>query len=148
MADATSPAANGALLRMDQRRLDEIFSAAPAGPIPHGPAEGLALIAPGTSLAAPIAQLVRVAVWQGKTFDAAGSRLVNRVTPIGIPAVPAHVYEAPSRFDGKPCIVLDYSKTSIIAWFVGDEIRAIGPGRYLGRAYVLGRYVFGFALQF
>lgn len=136
------------LLRMRPAQLDELFARLPPGPIPNGPAAGTALIATGTFLAAPIAQFVRAAAWQGKTFDAQRGSLVNRLTPLGLPAVRAAVYEAPSRHDGRACIVLDYSKTSLAARFVRDEIRALAPGYYLGKAYVFGVPILGFALQF
>lgn len=135
------------LLRMRPGELDDLFARLAPGPIPNGPAAGTALIATGTFLAEPIARFVRAA-WQGKTFDAQRGSLVNRVTPLGLPAVRAAVYEAPSRHDGRACIVLDYSKTSLAARFVRDEIRALAPGYYLGKAYVFGVPVLGFALQF
>jgi hypothetical protein len=40
---------------------------------------------------------------------------------------------APSLFDGKECIVLDYSKISLVANRIRDEIRLIAPNFYLGR---------------
>jgi hypothetical protein len=74
-------------------------------------------------------------VWQGKVFDAARGTMCNRVLPFGIETVVAKVYRAPSWLDGKECIVLDYSDTSIVARWIRDEIRLIAPDVYLGKAY-------------
>ena len=63
-------------------------------------------------------------------------------------AVTAQVYKAPSWRDGKECIVLDYSKTSIMCHYVRDEIREIKHPFYLGSAYWGTKRVLGFALKF
>ena len=102
------------LLRLSGRELDGLFRSSPAGAYPDGRAEGLFLLAPGTPGAPLLAGLLGLA-WRGKQFDAEAGTMVNRVLPIGIRAVKAHVREEPSRLDGKPCHVLDYSRTSVIA---------------------------------
>ena len=58
-----------------------------------------------------------------------------RILALGLNAIVAEVYKAPSWFDNKECIVLDYSKTSLVAEHIRDEIRQIGPGVYLGIVY-------------
>jgi hypothetical protein len=63
-------------------------------------------------------------------------------------AIVAQVYKTESWFDGKECIVLDYSKTSLLAEHVRDEIREIGPGLYLGLVYWKKDKTIHFALQF
>ena len=63
-------------------------------------------------------------------------------------AIVAQVYKSPSWFDGKECIVLDYSKTSLLAEHIRDEIRLIGPGFYLGLVYWEKKKTIHFALQF
>ena len=60
----------------------------------------------------------------------------------------AEVYKGPSWFDNKECIVLDYSKTSLVAERVRDEIRLIGPGMYLGLVYWGKSKTIHFSLQF
>ena len=87
-------------------------------------------------------------MWQGKTFDAAHGTLRNRILAFGLNAIVAEVYKSPSWFDNKECIVLDYSKTSLIAEHVRDEIRQIGPGIYLGIVYWDKDKTIHFALQF
>ena len=58
------------------------------------------------------------------------------------------LFRSASLFDNKECIVLDYSKTSIMAEHVRDEIRLIGPGVYLGLVYWNTTKAIRFALQF
>jgi hypothetical protein len=136
------------LLRLSQRELDQLFTGSPAGDIPDGKAVGTAIIAPGTGLTLGIAGVIRRFAWQGKVFDAAGRRLQNLVSPFGIRAVVANVYKAASLFDGKECIVLDYSRTSLVAHFIRDELRQIGPGLYLGKAFLRKRHLLDFVLRF
>jgi hypothetical protein len=136
------------LLTLTNEQLDELFSKADAGPIPNGPATGTAIIAPGTRFSHEIAQIVNVFAWQGKTFDAATGTLRNRILPFGLNAIVAKVYKAPSLFDQRECIVLDYSETSIVAHWIRDEIRMIGPQLYLGRVYWDDKPTIHFSLQF
>ena len=136
------------LLSMSSNELDNLFANSPAGDIPNGEAQGTAIIAPGTRYSAEIAAIINVFVWQGKTFDAAHGTLRNRILPFGLNAIVAEVYKAPSWFDNNECIVLDYSKTSLVAERVRDEIRAIGPGLYLGLVYWGKSKTIHFAIQF
>ena len=49
----------------------------------------------------------------------------------------------------KECIVLDYSETSLLlAHWIRDEIRAVGPGVYLGKVYWSKKRLIDFALEF
>jgi hypothetical protein len=137
------------LLRMTQQELDALFSASEAGPIPEGQADGTAIIAPGTTFSPEIAQFVTYFAWQGKVFDPASGTLKNRIGPFGLNAIIARVYKASSWLDGKECIVLDYSETSVVAHWIRDEIRLIQPpGLYLGKVYWDKARLIDFALQF
>ncbi len=137
------------LLRMSQEELDAVFTASDAGPVPAGEADGTAIIAPGTEWSPEIAQFVKYFAWQGKVFDPAKGQLKNRIGPFGLNAIIAKVYKAPSWLDGKECIVLDYSETSVVAHWIRDEIRLIAPpGLYLGKVYWDKARLFDFALQF
>ena len=136
------------LLSMSQKELDELYSSSPAGDIPNGEAHGTAIIATGTVFSQEIASIVNIFAWQGKTFDAAHGTLTNRISAFGVNAIVAQVYKAPSWFDNKECIVLDYSKTSIAAMHIRDEIRLIAPGLYLGLVYWDKTRTIHFALQF
>lgn len=136
------------LLNMSNDQLDQLFSGSAAGDIPDGPAKGTAIIAPGTQFTAEIAELVNVFFWKGKTFDAKRGVLRNRILPLGLNAIVATVYKAPSWFDNKECIVLDYSETSLVAQWIRDEIRLISPNFYLGRVYWEKKPLIHFSLQF
>jgi hypothetical protein len=129
--------------------LDALFANAPAGAIPVGKGRGQALIGTGTFAARPLLAMVRYSAWQGKEFDEQGRSLRNLITPFSVRAIKADVYIDASRFDGRPCIVLDYSKTSRVASWIRDEIREVAPGLYVGLVYVRSRRApIRFALQF
>jgi hypothetical protein len=136
------------LLKMSQADLDNLFRTSQAGPIPDGQAKGTAIIAPGTVFTREIADFIGYFAWQGKTFDGARGVLTNRILAFGINAIVAEVYKGNSWFDGAECIVLDYSKTSILAHWIRDEIRQIGPGFYLGICYWDKSKLLDFCLEF
>ena len=136
------------LLKMSQQDLDALFSAHDAGPLPDGEAKGTAIIAPGTAGSEKIAELINIFGWQGKVFDAKAGLLRNHILAIGLKAIIARVYKGPSLLDGKECIVLDYSDTSLVASHVRDEIRQIEPGLYLGKVYWDKARLIDFSLDF
>lgn len=136
------------LMAMSQAQLDELFRASPAGDIPDGPAQGTAIIAPGTKYTANIAEIISHFGWQGKVFNAQKGLLKNKILAFGIEAIVARVYKGPSWLDGKECIVLDYSDTSLLAHWVRDEIRLISPGFYLGKVYWAKERLIDFCLKF
>jgi hypothetical protein len=136
------------LLGMSQAQLDDLFRSNPAGDIPNGSANGTAIIAPSTRYSADIAEIINHFGWQGKVFDAANGTLKNRILAFGVEAIIAKVYKGPSWLDGKECIVLDYSQTSIVASRIRDEIRLISPGFYLGKVYWNKDRLIDFCLQF
>jgi hypothetical protein len=136
------------LLGMSQAQLDDLFKASPPGDIPDGPAQGTAIIAPGTSYSETVAEIINHFGWQGKVFDARKGTLKNRILAFGVEAIIARVYKGPSWLDGKECIVLDYSETSIVASRIRDEIRLIDPGFYLGKVYWGKDRLIDFCLRF
>ena len=109
--------------------------AAPPAIFPKGEATGTAIVAPGTTFSPTIAEFISTFAWQGKVFDAEKGVLRNKILPFGLNAIIAKVYKGESWLDGKECIVLDYSETSLLAHWIRDEIRLIGPGLYLGKVY-------------
>ena len=115
---------------------------------PHGPADGLLLMLPGTAASRPIARLIRATVWRGKNFAADGQRMRNRLVPFSLTAVSARLYRGRSRYDGEPCIVLDYSRTSWIVSPLRDEIREIEAGLWLGLIWLGPLRVGFFILRF
>jgi hypothetical protein len=136
------------LLAMTQSELDDLFTKSPAGPIPDGPAKGTAIIAPGTVFSDEIAEVINFFAWQGKTFDAKRGVLTNKVSILGFNAIIAEVYKGESWLDKKECIVLDYSKTSLVAHWIRDEIREIEPKFYLGKVYWGQKRLIDFCLEF
>jgi hypothetical protein len=136
------------LLKMSQTDLDALFEASPPGPIPDGEADGMAIIAPGTQYSPEIASFINHFAWQGKVFDAKAGQLKNRILPSGLNAIVAKIYVAASWLDGKDCVVLDYSETSLVAHWIRDEIRLISPGLYLGKVYWDRARLIDFSLQF
>lgn len=136
------------LMKMSQAELDDLFKASPAGDIPNGQAKGTAIIAPGTTFSPEIAEMVSLFSWQGKTFDGKRGVLTNRILAFGLNAIVAEVYKDNSWLDGKECIVLDYSKTSLVAHWIRDEIRLVAPNFYLGKVYWEKSRLIDFCLDF
>jgi hypothetical protein len=136
------------LIQMSQAQLDELFRSSPAGTIPQGEGKGTAIIAPGTELSEIAAKFIHLFAWQGKVFDPANGTLRNKILPVGLQAIIAKVYKDKSWFDGKECIVLDYSQTSLIAHWIRDEIREVAPGLYLGAVYWDKAKLINFSLLF
>lgn len=136
------------LLAMTQAQLDDLFRASPPGDIPDGQGKGTAIIAPGTQYSPAIAEVINLFAWEGKVFDAKKGFLRNRVLGVGFQAIVARVYKDASWLDGQPCIVLDYSDTSVVAHYIRDEIRLVSPGFYLGKVYWEKERLIDFCLQF
>jgi hypothetical protein len=136
------------LLDMSQDELEELFRRSPAGKIPDGEAEGTVLVVPGTSLSEPAAKLLHFVAWQGKVFDREKGELRNEIGPFGLKAIRAKVYKDASWLDGKEAIILDYSKTSLVAQWIRDEIREVAPRLYLGLVFWERAKILRFALKF
>jgi hypothetical protein len=121
--------------RASRRELDEVFRRSPAGPIPVGRTRGTALIFPGSPIDGLVQRIARALFWKGKVFDPRTKDLRNLVSPLAVPAIRAMVYQDDSWFSAGRAIVLDYSKTSLLARAIRDEIRLVGPGVYLGQVF-------------
>jgi hypothetical protein len=136
------------LLNMTSDQLDTLFKNSPAGNIPDGDAQGTALLGTGTKIDADIAEFINLFGWQGKVFDAKDGVLINKLLVFGFRAIIATVYKGTSWIDGRECIVLDYSKTSLLAHRIRDEIRNIGPRLYMGPVFWDKARLVHFSLQF
>lgn len=146
---ATGTLDSGKLLDMSQQELDDLFrSVDDPGPIPAGEADGTVIFPHGETVSETAAKVAHLIAWQGKVFDPDKGQLLNKVSPFGIHAVRADVYLGTSWLDDKSCIVLDYSKTSLVAHWVRDEIRLVAPGLYLGIVYWEKDRLLNFSLQF
>ena len=79
--------------------------------------------------------LVRLLPWEGKSFGRdAGT---NRLRGAG-ERFPFHVRPGTSALDGEPCLLLDYDRPEnpAVVRRLLDELREVGPGLYLGPAFV------------
>jgi hypothetical protein len=146
---STAPSVIGPvdLPRMSQDELDALFSRSAAGPTPSGIGDGIAIVAPGTPVAAALVPLIRLA-WQGKIFYPEQADLLNRVGPFGLLVARARVYRDASWMDGREAIVLDYSVGSLPFRAIRDEIREVAPDLYLGVVYWVGAKTINFSLRF
>ena len=124
------------LTSMSQAALDELFRDSSINDIPDGDATGTAIVGPGTGIERPTVYFARWLAWQGKVFDRPRATLLNKVGPFGTHLIRASVYIAPSWFDSKPAIILDYGDTSRVWADVRDEMREVSPGVYLGAMYL------------
>ena len=79
-------------------------------------------------------------------FDPRSKTLANKITAFDIHAIKAQVYKETSWFDGQEAIILDYSRKSVVAHRIRDEIREVGPGLYLGQVFLGRARVLNFAL--
>jgi len=135
-------------LKMSDEQLDNLFRDSPAGEIPDGEGDGTAIVRPGSAISPRIAKFVHLFNWKGKVFDRAKGQLVNMILPLGHHAIVAKVYKDKSWLDQKECIVLDYSKTSLVEKWIRDEIREVAPGIFLGVVYWGKNKLIHFALKF
>ena len=136
------------LIAATRPELAKLFSSGRVGEIPDGRGRGTVLLGTGGLAAKVAAGLSYALAWRGKVVSARTARLLNILTPLQIEAIEAMIYKQDSWYDGAPCIVLDYSKTSFAARWVRDEIREIAPGVFLGIVYWGRRHVLDFSLDF
>ncbi|MFD1210954.1 hypothetical protein ACFQ36_02720 [Arthrobacter sp. GCM10027362] len=136
------------LLHTPGPELDALFRRSPSGRIPVGDGAGTVIFAPNSPVATTAARLVRLLAWQGKVFGPGTGSLRNKMGPLGTEAVPARVYYGTSRLDAGPAIILDYSRSALVARRIRDEIREVAPGVFLGIAYWNRHKVLRFVLEF
>jgi len=127
--------------------LDTIFRAAPPGQLPAGVLRGTVLLFPGSRACRILAKAVYPVGWQGKVVSPGRDSLLNRITPLRLRRIKAEVAEGLSWVDDKPCVVIDYSRTSRVARMVRDETREIAPGLHLGVVWLRHRRVAWFTLR-
>lgn len=119
------------LKHLGPAQLDELFAAGSAEAIPAGSVHGRTLVMPGKRWPR-LNVCTSNLVWKGKVFADDGS-FVNQWA--GFRALGSCAVIAPSWYDGRPCLAIDYPPGTPIFGNVRDEIRAIAPGLYLGRLY-------------
>ncbi len=143
-----STANPGTLIPARRSELARLFGSGRVGGIPDGHGRGTVLLGAGGVTSRLAAGLCYALAWRGKMVNARQARLKNILTPLNIHAIEAVVYKQDSWYDGDPCIVLDYSKTSLVARQIRDEIREIAPGVFLGLVIWGHRHIVDFALDF
>ncbi|MDQ1625862.1 MAG: hypothetical protein QOJ49_1360, partial [Actinomycetota bacterium] len=94
-----------------------------------------------------LARLVYWIGWQGKVVSPEGTSLVNRITPLRLRLIKAVVGPGLSWVDDNRCVVLDYSKTSLVAKMVRDETREVAPDLNLGVVWLWRKRVAWFTLR-
>jgi len=146
--DAINTADPSTLIATTRPKLARLFSSGRVGAIPDGRGRGTVLLGTGGLAARVTAGLAYALAWRGKVVSSRTARLLNILTPLQIEAIEAVIYKQDSWYDGAPCIVLDYSKTSFAARMIRDEIREIAPGVFLGIVFWGRRHVLDFALDF
>ena len=80
----------------------------------------------------PASRFTKLFVWQGKYFDDCGI-MTNKMFHVRF--IKGEIQQGESWIDGRPSIVIDYSKTSLIFRPYRDELRDVSPGIYLGAMY-------------
>jgi hypothetical protein len=145
------------LIGMTRPQLDELFMSCQPGPLPEGNSQGEAIVHPGSFWTRIFRWLIYKFDWQGKVFKSYKcpqcgtlvlTTLENKIGLDGVHAIEAVVYYGDSWLDKKKCIVLDYSKTSLLAKKIRDEIRLVGPNLYLGNVWWGKTRLIDFALKF
>jgi hypothetical protein len=145
---AISTASPVTLIPAKRDELATLFSSGRVGSIPDGHGRGTVLIGTGGIISRLAAAGCYALAWRGKMVNARTERLKNILSPLNIQAIEAVIYKQDSWYDGDPCIVLDYSKTSLVARQIRDEIREIAPGVFLGLVFWGRHHILGFALDF
>jgi len=136
------------LIPATRGELATLFGSGRVGSIPNGHGRGTVLIGTGGITSRLAAAASYALAWRGKMVNARSGRLKNILTPLNIQAIEATVYKQDSWYDGDPCIVLDYSKTSLVARQIRDEIREIAPGVFLGLVFWGRHHILDFSLDF
>ena len=131
-----APVTEQVLMALTNQELDRLFRESQAGDIPDGDTRGSLLAWPGTWLVKPLAVLVYLIAWQGKVFNRKQAYLKNKILAVRVRLIKASLSMDNSWVDEQPCVLIDYSKTSIVAWMVRDEIRCVAPGLYLGVVFL------------
>jgi hypothetical protein len=136
-----------ALQATSNSELDTIFRISPPGRLPAQVLRGTVLLFPGSRACQVLAHVLYWVAWQGKVVAPTEASLLNRITPLRLRRIKAEVAEGRSWVDDKPCVVIDYSRTSVVARAVRDETREVAPGLHLGVVWLRHRRVAWFTLR-
>lgn len=115
---------------LGMEELDQLFCHADGTRFPVGFARGCILV---TAAKHPkLRTCVAGATWEGKCFEADGY-FVNQWR--GFRAIHSHAACGTSWCDGGPCVVLEYPPRTPLFANIHEEVREVGPGVFLVRAY-------------
>jgi hypothetical protein len=135
-SSAPCPLSLERLARMSWAELEALYRQTVPGPVPQGYYRGRAIYCADRPLSGTRSTLTRL-LWHGKHFSAGPEgtecTIINQWT--GFKAIRARVYPGESWLDGGPSVIMDYQGQSLVWADVRDEIRAVGPGLYLGAMY-------------
>lgn len=115
---------------LSQDELDRLFAHAETASFPVGFARGCILVT--TARHPKMRMRVAAAAWEGKCFAEDGS-FINQWR--GFQALHSQAVCGTSWCDGKPCVVLEYPPGTPLFANIHEEVREVGPGLYLVRAY-------------
>ena len=79
------------LAGMSSAQRDQVFRGSPAGEVPRGSGDGVALLPLGRIPTRIAAGLVGAVIWKGKVFDPRYDGLRNRLTPLNFKLIRAKV---------------------------------------------------------
>jgi hypothetical protein len=119
------------LQRLGERELECLYAQTEAAPPLVGYVRGRVLILAGGRFPHTRAKLFGL-VWKGKHFDEEGC-FINQWA--GFRALQSNATYGESWYDGRPCLVLEYPAGTPLFADLRDEVRQVGPGLYLIRAY-------------
>ena len=129
---------------LSRKSLDKLYAAGSYLEYPNGKYKGRPLFFISNLKLTPLNFLVNI-LWKGKEFNSTGRLLSNKILFLNL--FYGRYYLGKSKFDSTSTIILDYSKSSIVGFFVKDEIRKIGDNLFLGKAYVFGKFICYFLLK-
>jgi hypothetical protein len=109
----------------------QVFASGCGGSTPVGLGKGTVLLLVNTKHARMKARMNNL-VWKGKRFEEDGTFINQWACFKALRFSPS---EGPSWFDGRPCIILDYTPGTPVFGNTRDEIREVGPGLWLGMFY-------------
>ena len=136
------------LLRLTQAQLDALYLGLESrGATPTSDTRGTVLALPGTRVGGVLRGLARLVVWQGKVFSPGTGDLKNKITPFRFKSIRAMVYAGASWMDDREATIIDYSKTSLVARWIRDEIREVAPGLWLGKVFIGRWHAIDFVLE-
>lgn len=136
------------LMAMSRSALDDLYRGIETpGATPAGDTRGTAVVFPGSWVGHLLSGLARLVAWQGKVFNPAQDGLRNKITPLRFRSIRASVYRGESWMDGGEATIIDYSRTSIVARWIRDEVREVSPGLWLGKVFLRRWHVLDFTLE-